>query len=224
MTSSTHERPHVRTSLEEKIEPAHTALIVVDMSNDLIDPAGKTATRAGRPIGHARRVIPVIQQLVTSAREAGALVVFIQHTTLLDHRSSSGPWLDARSRSTYSVEDLCVIGTWGHEIISELEPTNRDVVVPKFRYSGFAGTNLDLVLRSAGIETIVCAGVSTNVCVEATAREGFSLDYYVVFAADACGSWDTELHDATLRSAGHRYATVVDSRAITNVWNQAPSA
>lgn len=211
-------RPEVLSTFEAKTDPRHTALLLIDMSNDLVDPAGKTPTRAKRPIEHARRVIPAMQELIESARGAGAMVVFIQHTTLNDYRGVSGAWLDARSRSTYSVEDLCLEGTWGHEIIKELKPEATDVLVRKYRYSAFTGTNLEMILRSAGIRTIVCAGVSTNVCVEATARDGFSLDYYVVYAADACGSWDTELHDATLRSAGHRYATIVDSSQLIQRW------
>lgn len=212
-------RPEVLGTLAQKVVPAHTALLIVDMSNDLVDPAGKTAARAGRPIDHARRVIPAMQDLIASARAAGTMVVFVQHTTLRDYRGVSGAWLDARSRSTYSVEDLCVEGTWGHEIIQELDPQDGDVMVRKYRYSAFTGTNLDQVLRSAGIRTVVCTGVSTNVCVEATARDAFTQDYYVVYAADACGSWDPSLHDATLRSAGHRYATVVESAELTDLWS-----
>ncbi len=211
-------RPSILATLSEKVVPEHTALIIIDMSNDLVDPMGKTAQRAGRPIDHARRVIPAMQTLIDEARDAGAMVVFIQHTTLRDYRGVSGAWLDARTRSTFSVEDLCVEDTWGHEIIKELTPTPDDVIVRKYRYSAFTGTNLAQVLRSAGIRTVVCTGVSTNVCVEATARDAFSQDFYTVYASDACGSWDPSLHDATLRSAGHRYATVVESSEIIDCW------
>ncbi|TAM87099.1 MAG: cysteine hydrolase [Jatrophihabitans sp.] len=158
------------TTLEQKVFPPHTALLVVDMVNDLVDPAGKAAQRAGRPLAHARAVIPVLQRLVAAARTAGALVVYVGHRTLPDGAGSSGAWLDARSRATFSVTDLCLTDTWGAETIAELAPEPGDVHVAKLRYSGFVGTRLDLVLRAAGIRTVVCAGVSTNVCVEATAR------------------------------------------------------
>ena len=115
-------RPSILATLVEKVAPKHTALIIIDMSNDLVDPLGKTAQRAGRPIDHARRVIPAMQTLIGEARTAGAMVIFIQHTTLRDYRGVSGAWLDARTRSTFSVEDLCVEDTWGHEIIKELTP------------------------------------------------------------------------------------------------------
>jgi ureidoacrylate peracid hydrolase len=215
--------PEVLGRLEEKVAAGHTALLLIDMCNDFIDPEGKTATRGRRPLDHARRVIEPMQRLLAGARERGVLVVFVQHTTLPDHASDSGPWLDARSRATFSVADICLDGTWGQQIIDELAPVDGDVVVKKYRYSGFAGTNLDLVLRSSGIRTVVCAGVSTNACVEATAREAFSSDYYVVIPEDACGSWSVELHEATLATARHRYATVCQTDELLEIWQRPAS-
>ena len=212
------DRPVTLSTLEGKARPDRAALLLIDMSNDFVHPEGKTAQRASRPLDHARSVIPTIQRLVQSARAAGVLVVHVQHTTLRDHASDSGPWLDARSRATYSVEDVCLEGTWGQAIIEELKPEATDVVVQKFRYSGFAGTNLDLVLRSHRREAVICAGVSTNVCVEATAREAFSHEYYVILPTDACASWDRALHDATLSTAGHRYATLCPTDELIEIW------
>jgi ureidoacrylate peracid hydrolase len=219
-TSTTGKRPEILSALENKAAPRHTALLVVDMLNDFLDPNGKTAVRANRPIDHARAVIPTQKKLIASARDAAVRVVYVNHTTLRDYASASGPWLDARSRATFSVEDLCLDGTWGAQVIDELKPVDGDLAVEKYRYSGFAGTNLDLVLRSTGVRTVVCAGVSTNACVEATAREAFSLDYYVLYAGDACASWDMALHQATLATASHRYAVVCETDELTSVWRR----
>lgn len=208
----------VLRTIPAKVDPRWTALLLIDLLNDFLDPEGKTAATAGRPIEVARSVIPAQQALLGAARRAGLLVVHLAQTTLRSRAASSGPWLDARSRATYSVEDLCLEGTWGAEVIRELAPADDDLVIPKYRYSGFAGTNLDLVLRSRGIRTVVCAGVSTNVCVEATAREAFSHDYYVVLPEDACASWDDDLHHATLRTAGHRYAAVTTVDELAATW------
>lgn len=212
------EAPRVLRSLQEKIRTEWTALLLIDLLNDFLDPQGKTASRAGRPIEFARAAISAQQTLLAAARNAGVLVVHLAQETLPDQSSASGPWLDARSRATYSVEDLCVAGTWGAEVIKELEPVPGEPIVRKHRYSGFAGTHLDSLLRSRGIQTVVCAGVSTNVCVEATAREAFSHEYYVVYASDACASWDQHLHEATLATAAHRYATVVPTADIVAEW------
>jgi nicotinamidase-related amidase len=203
------ERPEVLSGLAAKVHPSRVALLIIDMINDFVDPRGKTAVRANRPLDHARGVIPAQQTLLEGARRAGVPVVHVQHATLANHASDSGPWLDARSRATYSVE-----------VIDELQPREDELVVKKYRYSGFAGTSLDLVLRSARRETVICCGVSTNVCVEATAREAFSLDYYVVLPADACASWDRDLHEAALASAGHRYGTVCTTQEMLDIWSK----
>ena len=214
-------RPVVLSSLDDKVDPARAALLVIDMVNDFLDPNGKTASRANRPIDFARSVIPAQARLIDEARAAGVPVIFVTHTTLPGYASSSGPWLDARSRATYSVEDICLDGTWGAEVISELSVEPTDIVVKKYRYSGFAGTNLDLVLRTRAIETVICVGVSTNACVEATAREAFSNDYYVVLVSDACASWDIPLHQATLDTARHRYGVVCTVDELVSIWRAA---
>jgi ureidoacrylate peracid hydrolase len=210
--------PDIPATVAAKVAPNRTALVVIDMSNDLVDPNGKTAIRSGRPVEHARRIIPSLVLLVEAARRSGVPVFFIAHTTLPDGASDSGPWLDARRRATFSVLDLCVDGTWGQEIIAELALQPGDVMVKKYRYSSFVGTELDLMLRARGRDSIICTGVSTNVCVEATARDAFGRDYYVVIPSDGVASWDPDLHRATLASAGHRYASITTVDEIMSAW------
>lgn len=213
--------PELLRSLAEKADPAHTALLIIDVVNDFVHPQGKTAQRAGRDTTASLEIVPRLQRIHAAARGAGVPVVFVQHTTLRDHASDSGPWLEARSRARFSVTDICLDGTWGQEMLTELQPADGDLVVRKHRYSGFAGTNLDLILRSHGIRTVIATGVSTNSCVEATAREAFSNDYYVVYVEDGCASWDMELHAATLASADRRYASVVTADALVETWGGA---
>jgi nicotinamidase-related amidase len=208
-------------TIEAKVAPEHTALVIVDMVNDFVHPEGKAATRGKRPLDFIHSIIPAIRQLLDAAREGGALVVHIQHTTLPDDLSNSGAWLDARMKAPYSAVDVCMEGTWGQQIIDQLQPEGGEAVVQKYRYGAFAGTNLDLVLRSAGIRTAICVGASTNVCVEATAREAFALDYYTVLPRDACASWSRELHEASLQTAEQRYAAVPSVDEILRAWSQA---
>lgn len=211
--------PAFLRTLDQQVAPDHTALLLIDMCNDFVDPGGKTAVQANRPLDHARSVIPSQQHLLTAARASGVPVIHVVHSTLPNHQSDSGPWLEARSRATYSVPDICLEGTWGQQVIDELAPHDDEVVVKKHRYSGFAGTDLALILRSSARRTVICAGVSTNVCVESTARDAFSQDFYVVIPEDACASWDTSLHDASLQSAQHRYATVTTVAQLEGAWS-----
>jgi ureidoacrylate peracid hydrolase len=206
----------------DRVAPATTALLLIDFTNDFVHPEGQAAVIGGRDLGPARSVLPAAAALLAAARAAGATVVHCQHTTLRDGASDSPVWRDARSRAGYSAPQICLDGTWGQEIVAELAPAPGDHVVQKYRYGAFTGTRLELLLRSLGITTVVCAGVSTNVCVDTTAREAFAREFSVVLAADACASWDMTLHDATLRTAAQRFAVVADTAAIREAWS-APS-
>ena len=208
----------VRSSLADKCSPAVAALVIVDMVNDFVHPGGLTAARSGRSVEAGRAAIEPIRTLAVAARHAGVPVVHVQHSTLPDGASHSGPWVDARGRATYSSLDICLDGTWGQQVLDELAPEVGDIVVRKHRYSGFARTDLDRILRDRDRETIVVCGVSTNVCVESTARHGFDLDYYVVIPEDACASWNSDLHEAALATARHRYAVVCSTSDVISIW------
>lgn len=206
------------TPLSELADPARTALLIVDMSNDFVHPDGKAARVGRRDLTASRAVIGTIADLAARARAAGVPVIHCQHTTLPGGASASGPWREARRRATYSAPDICLAGTWGHDIIDDLAPQPADTIVRKYRYGGFTATHLELVLRSLNRDTVICCGISTNVCVETTAREAFARDFYVVLPADACASWDMRLHEAALETARHRYATVTTCADLRQVW------
>ncbi|MFF5260337.1 cysteine hydrolase family protein [Actinomadura viridis] len=205
-------------ALAERLRPDRTALILIDLSNDFVHDEGKAATVGGRDVSHAQRILPAVAALAEAARRAGAAVIHSQHTTLPGGASDSAVWRDARSRAAYSAPDICLDGSWGQEIVAEVAPRPGDHVVKKYRYGGFTGTNLELVLRSLGRDSVVCCGVSTNVCVDTTAREAFARDFYVTIAADACASWDMDLHAASLRTAERRFAAVAAAEDIRAAW------
>lgn len=196
--------PKILPDLAARIDPAHCAVLIIDMQKDFCT-AGYKAERAGRDLSMAQAAIPRIARLLEGARATGALVVHVGFATEPDHGSDSGPWLAQRRRATFSAEDLCLTHSEGAEFVDELSPREGELTVRKRRYSAFTGTDLDLLLRARRVHSIICCGVSTNACVETTARAGFELDYYVIVPPDACGSWDRELHDATLRNINHRF-------------------
>ena len=115
----------VLRTLEEKVSPDWTALLLVDMVNDLIRTDGKAATAAKRPMEHVNEVLPQIERLLGFARAAGVMVVHIQHTTLEHGFGLSGPWVDARSNATYGMLEFCMENSWGHQVIDELAPIAR---------------------------------------------------------------------------------------------------
>jgi nicotinamidase-related amidase len=204
-------------TLEEVLDPSHSCLLVIDMQNDLLKDEGAYASRGEDP-SLVQKVVAPIQELVEQARRAGVLVVYTQNTTLPDGRSDSPAWLYFK---TYSRPELggvyTVEGTWGHRIVDELAPQPGDVVVRKHRSDAFVATDLDLVLRSHGVKTVVSVGIVTNGCVESTVRHAAFLDYYSVVVEDACASTSTALHDAALQLLRGRH-DVVSASQVKDLW------
>jgi ureidoacrylate peracid hydrolase len=214
--------PDILASLADRFAAAHTALLIVDMQKDFCA-EGFGAHRAGRDLTAAHRAIPKIATLLQAARDTGVRVAHVGFSTLPDNASDSGPWLAQRRRATYSSDTLCIAGTEGAEFVSELAPAADEWVVRKHRYSAFSGTDLDMLLRSAGVRSLVVTGVSTNACVESTLRAGFDLDYYIAVPADAVGSWDQALHEATLANVNHRFGVTPQSAELIEAWRARPA-
>jgi nicotinamidase-related amidase len=204
-------------SLEEVLDPGHSCLLVIDMQNDLLKDEGAYASR-GEDASIVRRVVGPVQELIEAAHRAGVLVVYTQNTTLPDGQSDSPAWLYFK---TYSRPELggqyTVDGTWGHRIVEELAPHPGDVVVRKHRSDAFVSTDLDLVLRSHGVKTVVTVGIVTNGCVESTVRHAAFLDYYSVVVEDACASTSTALHDAAMQLLRGRH-DVVSASQVKDMW------
>jgi nicotinamidase-related amidase len=213
----------VFTELSELVDPAHTALVVVDMQRDFCAPGG-AFDRLGVDISMYPPMIPRLARLVEGARGAGVPVVFIQMTVLPNRASDSPAQIRFNLRlhlaSHRDVEPLrySAEGSEGQQIIPELAPRDGDLVVKKYRSSGFWGTNLDMLLRSNGIRSVVMTGGTTEGCVESTARDALFNDYYVVVAEDCVASDDRAQHDASMLLMRHRF-DIAGSAEILGVWN-----
>ena len=209
--------PTMIASLRDQIDPAHTAILLIDMQKDLVYD-GFLCDQAGRDLAATRSVIPTMKRLLEAARSSGTLVCHVGFWTLPEHGSDSGPWLAQRRRSTYSSDVLCIADTEGAEFIDELAPAPGELIIHKHRYSAFKGTDLDMTLRARGIKTVITTGVSTNVCIESTLRDAFETGYYVCIPSDATASWDMSLHAATLQTVTHRFGLVTTTDEIESLW------
>jgi|tagenome__1003787_1003787.scaffolds.fasta_scaffold20958694_3 ureidoacrylate peracid hydrolase len=192
-------------TLEETIAPAHTALLVTDVQNDFCRDEPRQA------------MIPHIARLLDAARQSGVEVVYIQNTVLPDGLSDSPADL-ARRRKLGIDTNVTIDGTWGQQIVDQLAPRPKDPVVRKHRLSGFIGTTLDILLRSRGIETIVCTGTATHGCVINTAYAAIAHNYYVVVAEDCVASWRQDLHESALFLMRSTVNYVVDSAQLMQAW------
>jgi len=154
------------------------ALVIIDMQNDFVLP-GAPACVAG-----ALASVPVIRLLLDQARGAGWPVFHVHR----EHRPDGGD-AEAFRRDLFRVgRGICVEGTPGAHIVPELAPLPGEHRIVKRRFSGFLGTQLDLVLRRLGVSTLVLAGTQYPNCIRGTAVDGLSLDYRVIVVTDACSA------------------------------------
>jgi nicotinamidase-related amidase len=219
------EGKEVFTELAELVDPAHTALLLIDMQCDFVEPNGAFGM-LGIDLSMYRETRPRLAGLLDEARRAPVLVVHVQNTTLPGRLSDSPAQIrfnlrmhEANRRDAaplrYSVE-----GTHGHEIVEELRPEAGEIVVKKHRSSAFWGTDLAMLLRSNGVKTVVIGGCTTEGCVESTARDAMFNDFYVVIALDCVASDDREQHDASLLLMRHRF-DLATAGEIASIWRVA---
>jgi ureidoacrylate peracid hydrolase len=115
------------------------------------------------------------------------------------------------------------MGTWGAnwwEEFPEFHPVGNEYVATKHRYSAFVSTDLDMVLRCTGVKTILLAGVTTDTCVESTARDAFALGYGVIILSDCTSAKDVESHEAGLKSVGRVFGVVASSLEVLSAWGE----
>lgn len=179
-----------------RIDLRRTAVMVIDMQNAFINKGGMFDLW-GLDISSGQNIIAPIKRINQSARAKGIRVIYTMACFSNDLHDAGNINSPARCRNrtlvTYQErpdvrERLTVRGTWGSEIIQELQPETEDIVVPKQRFSAFFGTNLDIILRSCNIKYLAFTGVATNICVEATLRDAYYLDYFPILISDACAN------------------------------------
>lgn len=159
------------------------AIVIIDMLNDFIGP--KAALRCEK----GESIVPNIRQLMDFAHDNNMQVIHVQEW----HRENDA---DFRVRPVHAVR-----GTWGAEIIPELQPKPEkgDYVIQKRRHSGFSYTDMDLFLREEKIDTVVLTGVWTNVCVRSTASDALYHGYNVICISDGTASQTDDMHVSGLR-------------------------
>ena len=176
-----------------EIDVLKTAVLVVDMQNAFVHKGGYLDL-AGFDISTTQKIIQPCQKIVYTAREKGIKVIYLQMAYSPDLSDSGGKnspvWHKSQGlaliRQRPELKDkLYIYGTWGANIIEELEPQPGDIVIRKQKHDGFIGTNLDIVLGTYGIKYLVFIGTATNICIESTLRHAFSLQYFPILVSDA---------------------------------------
>lgn len=194
----------VYDSLEEVVDPRHTALVVVDMQNGLVS-LDRPSAREGAPPPNARAIIPALQRLISAGRASGVKIVYLVVGMGEDPSRVVSP-----AFAYYSLRESPYHGSyagnirasaddsWDKEVIPELEPQPEDVVILKRRLGGFWGTHLDSTLRGMGVETVVVTGTATAGCVLDTVMGAFVNDYYTLYVPDCVSDGNDKLQEMAL--------------------------
>ncbi len=210
-------------SLSKKVDSKHAALLVVDVQNDFAAEGGMM-DREGGDLSMSQGIIPRLQQLIDEAHGAGVPVIFIRNVYNTDPNwYLSDVWLEQAKRArqgSYVIHSICAPDSWAGDFY-KVQPTEKDVIVTKHRFSAFQDTDLDLILRSRGIRTLIMTGIATNVCVESTARDGFFRDYYIVFTSDCTATYSKEDHEGTLSNIRRYFGEVVAADEVSGCWKGA---
>jgi ureidoacrylate peracid hydrolase len=179
-----------------QLNNANTALIVVDVQNDFCHNQGVFSKYKSATLDHVEQAVSNLSALIEKCRKFDLPIIFIR-TTHSDWTNSPS-WLK-RMEGAGKKMRICAPDSWGSNFYN-VAPKEGDCIVTKHRYSAFIGTDLDLILRSKGIENILVTGVATNVCVESTARDGYHRDYNVILIEDCCGAPSMPQHSIILKS------------------------
>ena len=207
--------------MAQKIDPRWAALVVIDYQNDFCDPKGAFA-KTGFDPAPLQAIAPVLRTLVRRARAAKVPVIWVRNAY------TYGPnWYlsevileQARRkwRGRYIAVPVCAVGSWGADLYGGLRIHPEDAVVTKHRFNAMVDTDLDLILRSRRIRTVIATGVLTNVCVESTVRDAFFKDYYPVVPRDCVATYEKAQHEAALANVDTFFGQVTTSAEVLAAW------
>jgi ureidoacrylate peracid hydrolase len=210
------------TSLSEfEIDPARTALLVIDMQNDFVKPEGFFAG-AGHDVSTCQAAVDRTKWLLDELRPLGIPVFWSRSINPEQPRYKLPP---LRFRAPRESPDFVerVGGTnvfkpdsWGAQIVDDLVPAPEDVVIDKPRYNFFYRTPLEDLLRERGLDTLVVTGVTTNCCVESTSRDAFMRGFHVLVVSDCVAAFGNEmdLHEASLRNLSLFFAVIAPAEEV----------
>ena len=200
------------------------ALLVIDMQNGYCTSGGsyeEYGRTIGADLGTYRQIIPNIAKLIAISHELKLPIFYTQQV-----REQSGIDLFTKlhriipeRRAEFLRIPAVIRGTWDAEIIDELRPTIDDHIIIKRRDSAFQDTELDLWLRSTYVDTVICTGVDTAICVENTLEDAFNTGYDVILVEDATASSWQNIGQASIRKVAGSYGWVVTTDRLIELLN-----
>ncbi|MEU8608935.1 cysteine hydrolase [Actinoplanes sp. NPDC048791] len=196
-----------------QLDPATTALVLIEYQNEFVSEGG-VLHNAVAPVMDKTGMLANTIALVDAARAAG---VTIMHAPI-----TFAPGYGELSRHPYGIlkgvvdGNAFVKGTWGAAIVEDLTPAEGDILIEGKRgLDTFASTNLDFILRSRGISTVILAGFLTNCCVESTMRSAYENGYRVITLTDCTAATSAEEHDNAIAYDYPMFSLPMESTRLT---------
>jgi nicotinamidase-related amidase len=206
-----------------KWRPETVAIIVVDIQSDFLSETGYFA-RKGYDPSPLRTIIPNVAAILEAARETGCHVVWTRQGYRADlaDLTEYERWRCKRAGITFDGPDVDRVLTRaasGYDIVPELTVMPGEPLVEKTANGAFYQTDLDMILRTAGIQHLIFTGCTTEVCVSSTMREAADRKYQCLLVEDACASSDRAMHDAAVEMVMVEdgiFGVVADTQAVLN--------
>ncbi len=202
-----------------KIRVKNTALIITDMQNDFVSSEGAMA-RLGFDMSSVSAILAPLSHLLAKARRCGVCTV---HTRVLNDTKWNAPsWTAFWGEPVVSIP-----GSWGSEFVEPLKPRGNEIVITKYGYGAFFGTNLDNVLKAAEVDTVIVTGTGPNICSGETMHQAFALGYHVIAVEDCLGSFsrhgpqfNARLKEIALYIVRNHYGYVVRASDVIHAWEE----
>lgn len=202
-------------TLNEQVDPEHTALLIIDPQKDFCASSGALAEVTGVDVSRIQDAVPRLNALIQKAREAGLTIVWTRVVLASDKMRPSQKAVWGEGDDIWIVRE----GSDGIEWYSEIvEPLADEHVITKWHYDAFEDTDLDSILQNKGIKTLLVAGFTTNVCVETTARRGYTKGYYVVLVSDCTDAPSEQEYESAVFNIGLFFGQVASSDKISQIW------
>lgn len=186
--------------------PRATAVILVDMLNEFFSVGGLMVLEGGNALYEP------VRRLLEQARRRGSPVFW------------TNQWLEPDDGLFRIRTPHCIKGTWGAEIVPDLEVAATDIVLHKRRYSAFFQTDLDMRLREHGIDTVIVAGVVTNICVRSTVNDAFFLGYHAIVPEQCVMATSPEAQAVHLYDIHTHYGDVASVEDVLRVYEASAEA
>ena len=202
-----------RYHLFDRLDPARSAFIVIDMQTTFCEPGAPAEVPA------SRRIVSPINALAAALRTRGVPVIWVVHANMaMGERSDWSLFFDHIVADAVRARTIESLSPERQDVWSELDVEPIDRVVVKNRYSALisGASQLERLLRSSGIDTLLIGGTKTNICCESTARDAMMLDFKVVLVEDCCAALSDGEHQSALENIIQQFGDVMTSSEVVS--------